>query len=1099
MAFINTVVGRAAASIWGLKLGNATTNAVLAQVNALGGTETAVAAVVNSAFNVVYASYSNAVMAEAFVNNLGLTGQARTDGIAYTVAALDAGSANTRGATLAGIADLFSGLVNDAVYGSFARAFNAKVDAAVDYSSQPGTVDSPLGGFNGTSFFVLSGNQDYVVATPGDDIINAYEFAGQNSLQSGDFVDGGAGNDLLYADILDNGEITTPITRNVETVAFRVQGDYTSTGDNNIGSVANIDAERIDGETRYESNNSRADLVVEDVRIASSQITKDITVAFVESDPGNVDFGLYFDQHSLRASTSASANLTLEILDQFGVQGLNLSAGQVAGPLVNNPYDGVRFTYAGRDVQLRDPAFDLRNAKTYADLLTLIQALLDRDPITNGTTGLPKVTAALGSTFTVTASNAVQVSGTSIVLSASGSGVSFAPGSYIASGGVPADSSVYTGQKVASGVSNDLITSTIVLDDVGRGSNGGDLVVGGLSVGTTSSSKGVEKFDITVMRTSRLQNIESTNNTLKEVVLKNDSLIQGDVSVLGNQATVDVALPGSTGHDTYGFNDVRLIDGSAMMGKVNFDALVSQASFAKYVQVDDTQADPKGDNSSIPGQTTQRADFIYSGGANSDTMVVDVASGIVSSSTVLAGREDFSFKINGNAGNDSIKFRVVDNGVLGTTGAWYAHQASLANVTIDSGAGDDVVRTPGAGNAIIWLQDGNDTVYVDNAGAVNYNDTTGAIKNLNADTYVSDGEFGMFVFNTSDQAGALAPARNRQDLISGTNTTFNDPGTVTGGAIGDESLHRATITVTYLGLTASTTLPTNVNKPTALHVNQAIKAAINGNSVLSKLLVAEDGPGYTLVVKSLIDGVALTTDLDVSATAFDASGLNTTQVADLAAALGLTGVNATLGNVQTALTNGATYFNGLAAYTTALANDGAADIVGAISAALSDNKVYPGSGNDLMVLGTGAGSNDTVVYASNFGSDVIVHFAAGAGGDADVLDFSAIRGTGALALDNQAGTSAGGAGAMGAVVGGSIDIRLDDTAVDTLAEVAALFTDSGAASATTQLFIAAGANGVGKVYQIVDPAGVSAATATLMGTIDLANTPWLSLVAGNVG
>ncbi|MCP5289722.1 MAG: hypothetical protein H6931_11480 [Burkholderiaceae bacterium] len=1096
MAFINTVVGRAAASIWGLKLGNATMNAVLAQVNALGANDAAVAAVVNNAFNSVYGTYSNADMAAAFVNNLGLTGAARDDGIAYTVAQLDAVAADARGGKLMEIADLFSGLVNDAAYGSFARAFNAKVDAAVNYSGQAGTVDSPLAGWNGNAWFTLSGLQDYVVGTPGDDIINAWEFDGDATLQSGDFVDGGNGSDLLYADLINDFDVVTPITRNVESLAFRVQDHGANDGDNNVeGEATTVDAERIDGETRYESNNSRGDLIIEDVRIASSQITKDITIAFVESDPGNVDFGVYFDQHSLRASSAASATLTLKVLDQFGVQGIDLDPGQVAGPLVNNPYDGVRFNYAGRDVQLRDPRWDLRTAETYAELLALIQAALDNEPITNGTGGLPRVTAALGADFTVTASNGVDVTGTSIVLSATGTAVSFAPGSWIASGGVPADSSIYTAQEVASGVSNDLITSTVILDDVGRGSNGGDLVIGGLSVGETSGSKGVEKFDVTVERTSRVQNMTSTNDTLMEVVLKN-GLSKGDVSVLGQTsngfAANDNVLPGENGpgfthHDAYGFNDVRMVDASAMDGKVTFDALVTQNSFAKYVQTTDTQQDPGGDNTSPDGQRVQRADFEYTGGSNNDSITVDVQSGILSShSTVLAGREDVTFKINGGNGNDALKFRVIDNGNLGTVGDWYNIQHVLRNVTIDSGSGDDTVRTPGAGDARIYLMDGNDTVYVDNIGAVNYVDGLGAIKNNNADTNVADGEFGMFVFNTADQAGALAAARNRNDLINGTNTNFNDPGTP-----GIDSLFRATITVTYRGLTSTAELPANVYRPTALYVNQAMKAAINNDPVLSKLLVAQDGPGYTLVVKSLIDGVEAPANLNVTATAFDVSVLSVAQLVDLGGALGLTPAASTAVNIQPLLNSGAAYFNGLPAYDPAMANDGVADITGAISGAISDNTVYPGAGNDVIVLGTGAASNDVVVYSGTFGNDTIVHFTVG-GANADLLNLTALGGSGAVADDI---VNAGGlaAGALGNVTDGEIAARQRDATTDEQAEVAALFTDSGAADPVSQVFVAVTAGNVGYVWQITDPGGASNPTATFAGTIDLADTDWFTL------
>ena len=53
---------------------------------------------------------------------------------------------------------------------------------------------------------------------------------------------------------------------------------------------------------------------------------------------------------------------------------------------------------------------------------------------------------------------------------------------------------------------------------VGRGSTGGDLVVGGLSVGETSTSKGVQKFLIEVQDNSKLQTINSTNNTLKSQI-----------------------------------------------------------------------------------------------------------------------------------------------------------------------------------------------------------------------------------------------------------------------------------------------------------------------------------------------------------------------------------------------------------------------------------------------------------------------------------------------------------------------------------------------------------------------------------------------------
>ena len=38
-------------------------------------------------------------------------------------------------------------------------------------------------------------------------------------------------------------------------------------------------------------------------------VPDDITIAMVGTDPGHVDFGVYFDQHSLRATSSATSTI----------------------------------------------------------------------------------------------------------------------------------------------------------------------------------------------------------------------------------------------------------------------------------------------------------------------------------------------------------------------------------------------------------------------------------------------------------------------------------------------------------------------------------------------------------------------------------------------------------------------------------------------------------------------------------------------------------------------------------------------------------------------------------------------------------------------
>ena len=721
MAFNNTIIARAAAAIWGLKLGQPTMQSALDQVNTSG-----VPATVNSAFVNSYGNISSTAIAAIVVNNLGLTGVAATNGTSYIVTQLVGVPASGTGAALLNIVNLFSTLGNDPVYGAAANAFNARVADAVVYSSTAGTVDSPLGAIDAPTGFNLGLGLDNVTGTAGNDTFNAYIINNSNTLQSADFINGGAGTDTLFADMGSSANFSvTPITRSVETIQIRAQSRASDPGDNNVADEGrvNVDFERVNGVQRIESNNSRADVIIEDVRILPTQITKDVTIAFVQSDPGNVDFGVYFDQASLRANSTSSSSLTLQVIDLKAAG----AAATSNTPLLDSPYDGVSFTLNGVLVFLTGPA--IGNATTYPALLSAIQAALAANPLTAGV-----VTAALGSTFTVNDSQTLQpVTGTSIVLSATDR--AFGIGNWIASQGVPANSNLFTNQFAGTSATNDLVTSTILLDDVGRGSNGGDLVVGGLSVGETSASRGVDRFEITVERTSRLQNIDSTNNFLKEVVLKN-GVASGNISVIGNVAAnggdgaaVGVggtgqadALPGAVAqHDLFGFNDVRLIDASAMRGSVTFDAAITPASFAKYIITTDTQPSPGGDNTSTPGQTTQVADFIYTGGSANDSIIVAIDSGVASSrNTIMSGREDFTFNVAGGAGNDNI--RVTVNPLNGGFQNWYNNQKLNANIRIDGGDGNDTIRKPGAGDAIIFGGTGTDTIYVDNTGRQSYNE-----------------------------------------------------------------------------------------------------------------------------------------------------------------------------------------------------------------------------------------------------------------------------------------------------------------------------------------------------------------------------------------
>lgn len=1106
------------------------------QVAAAGTTGASQFAFANQ-FGASFNGLSDAALATKVLTNMGVLPStvAAVQELAPALAAFfEATGLENRGVVVLQLAQILSsleGVTNElAVYSTAATAWNEEVAASFLHSNNPTNSGAEAANELGLG-------RDNLVGTAGADTFTAPIINNSNSLQSADKIDGGAGADRLEADIGNSQNFAiTPETTGVEQIAIRAQTISFDGTDNNTASTSEvqIDAERMAGVTQWESNNSRADLLVEDVRIAATQITKDITIAMVETDPGHVDFGVYFDQYSLRAQTNTSSNLVLELLD-------TRSQAAGTGPLKDSPYNAFAFNLtapgATTPTNIIVQSEAINTATTYVELRDAIAAAVAAKPELAG------FNVALGSTFTRYDTISGQpVTGTQIVLSTNTGATVSAEGTntgWLAAGPVPASSGLHTNVSNSTANNTDLVTSKVILDDVGRGSTGGDLVIGGLSVGDTSTSLGVERFEIEVRDNSKLQTINSTNNTLREVSIKNGATSsnsfayvstekdKGDLTVNGNVALtlgnsnvdnnvaptavsttgtatsygtgIDAALPGSAAqHNAYGFSDVRLIDGSTFAGDLAFTAEVTARSIAKYMNVVDTQASPVETNVAGNGinnfGTGAIANFNYTTGAGNDKLVVDLDGAVVASrSLVVAGREDFTFNVDGGAGDDKITLKLINNDIVGgvrnnagNTQNWYNNQDLNNNVTVSGGAGNDTIWTPGAGDVKIDAGTGNDTVYTDNTGfqAVATAGATGY--NGNATSFVK----GQWVFNTVDQATAFgaAPAaglygssgRNINDLRSDTNESYN--------------FYNSKLVVTFKGIptAAAVVVPGTGYKTSDLEINQAIKKAINSDAVLSKLLVAEDGPANSLVVKSLIDGVATTADLGVTLTpltATEVGALTATELAAAGAAYGI--VSPTAATVSAAIAAAYATFTGFGDYATALANDGTANITGNASLSTSDNLVLPGEGSDVIVLGTTVGttlagsSNETIVIGNSFGNDTVVNFAA-AGNGVDAFDFTALKGTTLTA---------------GYTTDKSINIQAATTlatsaTVTEKAAIEALFNANNAA-AQDHVFLSVNAHNVASVYTVADAVGATNAVATLQGTIDLGDTAWGTLTAAN--
>jgi hypothetical protein len=187
-----------------------------------------------------------------------------------------------------------------------------------------------------------------------------------------------------------------------------------------------------------------------------------------------------------------------------------------------------------------------------------------------------------------------------------------------------------------------------------------------------------------------------------------------------------------------------------MRGKFEFTAQVTSASLAKYLNLRDIQTNPAADNVA----------FTYNGGTNDDTFWVRLDTNFAASrNTIMVGREDFTFTANGGAGNDWINVALTP--APGGDQAWYTNQKLNKNITLDGGAGDDVIRKPGAGDFIINGGTGLDTTYADNSGTQGTTIGTGSLAGQ-VYTAAEAAELAaalalIQLANTTNGSGAVAP------------------------------------------------------------------------------------------------------------------------------------------------------------------------------------------------------------------------------------------------------------------------------------------------------------------------------------------------------
>jgi len=782
---------------------------------------------------------------------------------------------------------------------------------------------------------------------------DADTFVSNGPLDQTNIVDGKGGVDELIIDIEQN-DVLAFESRSIENVFIRNQEGFGSNEDAELN-TANVDAELMSGVKQWWSNNSRADLVIEDVNILPSEITEDITIGMRSTD-NQVDYEVYFDQLSLRAAPDETSNSQAN----YELRDLRTVGTNEAEPLGNLNIDGIRFELDGVAYSLRDSddSSAIDDAKTYEELEAALQAALTSAQADNP--DLEGLSVQLGGSFDIppefNAGNTINNAGRIVTLIDAEGRVLTNP-SYTRNEDATGGFTLYGETSVGAPqtVSN-LITSDIVLDNVGSGSKGGDLVIGGMSTGNNSGSIGVEKFVVEVQRNSWLESLRSTNNdavqgnVLSEIVVSNTNGFSGNLRIDGN--VLDPNGSQADGYDTgmHGIENVRLWDSTALSGSVTaLTAELNANVVPQYLDLADQAPNTSG---------ADNVDFEYKFGTGNDALDLDISNEVVS-------HEDFVLRIESGAGNDSVNFNLG----LANDGVDIFNQAILNNVSVDTGAGNDTVVMESSGEAFIDTGAGNDTVYISQQG----------------------GKANWVMFN-NDAAVAYNGA-NLSSLQSDATQLYY--------------LADSFLTIDYLGFAARVQVPTinGSGLATQREIGNAIKKAIADSPVLSKLLSAKDGEGNILEITSLIDG-ATVADADLTFnmnTLVDQNGANQTGAAylgglnstqqnaliDLLNDNGVTVPSNNLGTVATTLDAMITQANGNLAVGEVVEGAAGNNFDGEANTSTID----VGDGTNVIVLSdddaAGGVSTQTIVFNEQFTNNYIVNFeSATAAVEKDVMDFT---------------------------------------------------------------------------------------------------------------
>ncbi|MBT2801009.1 DUF4214 domain-containing protein [Halomonas sp. ISL-56] len=827
-------------------------------------------------------------------------------------------------------------------------AFDAAVAADLEGVEEP---EEPA---NPGETFVLTEGRDVVTGTDADD-----EFVGlvgqnqngavSNALSTGDILDGGAGRDKIEASLINDQRVeadgvgtlyVAPRTSNIEETHIEALGGVT------------LDAGRMDSVEEFWSDNSdREGLFIDDVRLGSKlSVTKDITFGMRSVDTDS-DLRAAFDTNSLTNEGPQQSN------SQLMVRVADVTTATPETPLANVELT-IGFSVDGEAFVLDD----VRSTDgTYAGLQAAIKAQLVE-------LGLNDYIVELANPY-----NQVTVAGNTVnlpftaqeILVTDPEGNAFSNVSFDYNSVESVDDEFLvagTAQPVEPDISTTMIETNLILDNAGRGSTAGDAIIGGMS----NSQKVIEKLNLEVDRSSKVDNVLTAHGMT--AAGQSELVAFEQIEVTSGTAQGDLSI-----------NNVGNV--------YNFDATAFE-----------------GQNLSVSGQAGLSAfEGDWAPNAENEAHVYNTANAAASNDTVnvtysldkAAEFNGFSLGINTGAGEDNVHTTAV-----GDYGNNIPNQQDLQqNVVINTGEGSDVVWTEGAGGVLISTGSGNDTIYSDNSGS----------------SLMTDGDAATWLVNTVNttfedlrgnaaglSSGQVTPAGNDiPAVLYGAQLTVTLAGANIGGAVTSAAANG--FNNGFEGIINLNSILGDRVFGDQRDINAAIAQVVNNHNVLSKLLVAENGPDNSLVIRSLVDGQFDADDLQITLSPAGVSGMSDSAKGRLEAAIreesndsNFDGTDANLQAVLSGSTSAAHGISGIGTGGSVQAdsvNYGGALTGTASTADNTGNEINAGIGSDVIVLSTNDVSNETIVFEDDFGRNTIVNFDADSTSTgADTLDFTAYLG-----------------------------------------------------------------------------------------------------------